>query len=100
MFPSPEFREGRNETGEKHGGTTECLREILSHPQAAGPRQGRVVLWLNTLFGTLDDPRGLITDVTHIGHHGNGDCQIKIKYNHHMGYIKDLILAHYRNQVQ
>lgn len=63
-------------------------------------QKNSIVLWLNTLFGTLDDPRGLITDVTHIGHHGNGDCQIKIKDNQHMGYIKDLILAHYRNQVQ
>lgn len=57
-----------------------------------------VVLWLNTQYGTLDDPRGLIADVTHIGHHGNGDCQIKITNKAHMGYIKDLILAHYHRQ--
>lgn len=54
-----------------------------------------IVLWLNTPFGTLSDPRGIITDVTHVGHHGNGNCQIKITDRSHMGYIKDLISAHY-----
>ncbi len=61
-------------------------------------QKNSIILWLNTQYGVLDDPHGLIKDVTHIGHHGNGDCQIKIVNNIHMGYIKDLINAHYRNQ--
>ena len=60
-------------------------------------QKNSIVLWLNTQYGFLDDPRHLITDVTHIGHHGNGNCQIKISNSAHMGYIKDLILAHYHN---
>lgn len=60
-------------------------------------RKNSIVLWLNTQYGKLDDPRHLIMDVTHIGHHGNGNCQIKITNTAHMGYIKDLILAHYHN---
>lgn len=54
-------------------------------------QKGSIVLWLNTQYGSLNDPQRLITDVTHIGHHGNGDCQIKISDRAHMGYIKDLI---------
>ena len=61
-------------------------------------QRNSIVLWLNAQYGILDDPRHLITDVTHIGHHGNGNCQIKISDAVHMGYIKDLILAHYHNQ--
>lgn len=61
-------------------------------------QKNSIIVWLNTRYGVLDDPRGIITDVTHTGHHGNGDCQIKIADKSHMGYIKDLIQAHYQNQ--
>ena len=61
-------------------------------------QKGSILIWLNTQYGVLDDPRGIITDVSHIGHHGNGDCQIKVVNHAHMGYIKDLIQAHYQNQ--
>ena len=61
-------------------------------------QKGSIVLWLNAQYGSLNDPQHLITDVTHIGHHGNGDCQIKISDRAHMGYIKDLIRTHYHNQ--
>lgn len=61
-------------------------------------QKNSIIVWLNTRYGVLDDPRGIITDVTHTGHHGNGDCQIKIVDKSHMGYIKDLIQAHYQNQ--
>lgn len=61
-------------------------------------QKNSILVWLNTNYGVLDDPRNLITDVTHIGHHGNGHCQIKIANKRHMGYIKDLIQAHYQNQ--
>ena len=56
-----------------------------------------VVIWLNTEYGKLDDPKGLIKDVTHIGHHGNGDCQIKVEDRTNLGYIKDMIFAYYVN---
>lgn len=61
-------------------------------------QKSSILVWLNARYGVLDDPRGIITDVSHTGHHGNGDCQIKVTHNGHMGYIKDLIQAHYRNQ--
>lgn len=62
-------------------------------------QKSSIVVWLNTQYGALDDPRKLITDVTHTGHHGNGDCQLKVVDNVHMGYIKDLIAMHYHNQI-
>ncbi len=61
-------------------------------------QQRSIVVWLNTKYGKLVDPQGIIRDVTHIGHHGNGDCEIKIANHSHMGYIKDLIREHYTNQ--
>lgn len=61
-------------------------------------QKSNIIVWLNTHYGVLDDPHGIITDVSHIGHHGNGDCQIKVIDNSHIGYIKDLIQAHYHNQ--
>lgn len=57
-----------------------------------------VVVWLNRQFGDILDPQRLIRDVTHIGHHGNGDCELKIADRTHMGYIKDLLAEHYRLQ--
>lgn len=63
-------------------------------------QKSSINVWLNTQYGTIDDPRGIITDVTHVGHHGNGDCQIKVTSNSHMGYIKDIIRLHYQNKVR
>ena len=59
-----------------------------------------IVIWLNTKYGTLDDPRHIITDVSHIGHHGNGDCQIKVSDRRHIGYIQDIIANHYLKLIE
>ncbi len=58
-------------------------------------QKNAIVVWLNTEYGMIDDPRHMITDVTHVGHHGNGDCQIKITNKEHIGYIQDLIATFY-----
>ena len=50
-----------------------------------------LVLWLNTEPNTLSDPKNIIKDVTNIGHHGNGNCQINITNNMDIGYIEDLL---------
>ena len=61
-------------------------------------QKNSIILWLNTQYGVLEDPQGIICDVTHIGHHGNGDCQIKWdEPGTYMGYIKDLIQTHSPN---
>lgn len=63
-------------------------------------QKNSILLWLNVRFGLIDDPRNMIKDVTNVGHHGVGDCQIKIDNRNHMGYIKDLIQAHYQMKCQ
>ena len=63
-------------------------------------QQKSFVVWLNTLFDSVDDPQRIVRDVTHIGHHGNGDCEIKISDDSNMGYIKDLIRKHYYKQIE
>lgn len=61
-------------------------------------QKGSILLWINAAYGFLDDPKHLIVDVTYKGHHGNGDCQIKIDDRANMGYVKDLISAFYQMQ--
>lgn len=62
-------------------------------------QKNSIIVWLNTEYGKLDDPMKVISDVTHKGHHGNGNCQIKLSGKENIGYIKDLILSHYQNQI-
>lgn len=50
-----------------------------------------LVLWLNTEPNTLNDPKKIIKDVTHIGHHGNGNSQVNISSTADIGYIEDLL---------
>ena len=55
------------------------------------PQKKSLVMWLNTDPKTLNDPKGLIKDVTNIGHHGNGNSQLNISDNRNIGYIEDLL---------
>lgn len=34
---------------------------------------------INVKKGTIDDPLSIAEDITHVGHHGNGDYRIKVK---------------------
>lgn len=38
-------------------------------------------VWINMRFGAFHDPFGIVRDVTNVGHHGVGDCAIKIENN-------------------
>lgn len=58
-------------------------------------QKNSLIIWLNAPYGIYDDPLSLIKDVTHIGHHGNGDCQIKIENDKHLGALEDLFMQHY-----
>ena len=55
-----------------------------------------LIMWLNAPYGIYDDPYNLIKDVTHIGHHGNGNCQIRIENRNHLGALNDLLNLHYQ----
>lgn len=48
-------------------------------------------IFINAKIGTLDDPKGLIKDVSNIGHRGNGDYQIQIENDKDLEYIMSLI---------
>lgn len=48
-------------------------------------------LFINAKIGSLDDPKGLVKDVSNIGHRGNGDYQIQIENDKDLEYIMSLI---------
>ncbi len=55
------------------------------------PQKNSIILWINAEPQNIIDPQGIIKDVTNIGHHGNGNSQIKIIDNKNIGYIEDLL---------
>jgi predicted transport protein len=48
-------------------------------------------LWLNALYGSINDSKKLARDVTHIGHYGNGDYEIKASDDSELEYIMSLV---------
>ncbi len=48
-------------------------------------------IFINAKKGTLNDPKGLVKDVSEIGHRGNGDYQIQIENDNDLEYIMSLI---------
>jgi predicted transport protein len=48
-------------------------------------------IFINAKIGSLDDPKGLVKDVSNIGHRGNGDYQIQIENDNDLEYIMSLI---------
>lgn len=55
------------------------------------PQKNSIILWINAEPQNIIDLQGIIKDVTNIGHHGNGNSQIKIVDNKNIGYIEDLL---------
>lgn len=48
-------------------------------------------IFINAKIGNLDDPKGLVKDVSNIGHRGNGDYQVQIENDKDLEYIMSLI---------
>lgn len=48
-------------------------------------------IFINAKIGSLDDPKGLVKDVSNIGHRGNGDYQVQIENDKDLEYIMSLI---------
>ena len=46
---------------------------------------------VNMKRGELDDPKGIMRDVSSMGHRGNGDYEIKISDDKHLEYIMSLV---------
>lgn len=47
--------------------------------------------WLNMPFDALDDPKHIARDVSHVGHWGNGDCEIAVSDTENLEYILSLV---------
>ena len=48
-------------------------------------------IFINMKKGDLEDPKKLTKDISKVGHHGNGDYQIKVSDTKHLEYIMSLI---------
>ena len=48
-------------------------------------------IFINLTKGTLDDPKGLMRDVSDTGHWGNGDYEVVVKDTKNLEYIMSLI---------
>jgi predicted transport protein len=59
------------------------------------PRKSEIQLFLNLKEGVLNDPRKLARDISKLGHHGNGDYDIKLSETKDMGYVMSLIRQSY-----
>jgi len=55
------------------------------------PQRKALKIWLNMNKGELDDPKGIVKDVSTTGHWGNGDYEIKIQNDDDLEYILSLI---------
>jgi len=48
-------------------------------------------MWINLSKGQLDDSKKITKDVSNIGHRGNGDYELQIKYDSDPEYILSLV---------
>lgn len=55
-------------------------------------------LWLNSIKGKLNDPKGITRDISTIGHLGNGDYEVKVKNTDDLEYIMSLVKQVVKNQ--
>lgn len=51
----------------------------------------RLKFWLNLKKGELNDPKSITTDVSNVGHWGNGDYQLLVLDTKNLEYIMSLI---------
>ncbi|MEY3807470.1 MAG: hypothetical protein RI893_446 [Pseudomonadota bacterium] len=48
-------------------------------------------IWINAKFGTIDDAKCIVRDVSKIGHFGNGDYELQVDSDKDLEYIMSLI---------
>jgi predicted transport protein len=58
-----------------------------------------IKLYINMKIGELDDPKGISRDVSHQGHWGNGDYEVRINPNTDLDYVMFLINQSYNKQL-
>ena len=63
------------------------------------PQASQLRLSLNLQFHELHDPRGFATDVTNLGHQGNGDAEIKLSDRGELRYVIGLVRQAFEKQM-
>ena len=63
------------------------------------PQASQLRLSLNIRFHELHDPKGLATDVTNLGHWGNGDAEIKLSEPGELRYVIGLVRQAFEKQM-
>lgn len=58
--------------------------------------RNQLTAWINMRQGTLDDPKELTRDVSNVGHHGNGDYELKIQPGDDLNYLIYLVGQSYK----
>jgi predicted transport protein len=83
--------------------TDEKIENNLSNPyymfkfsvRSVVPRKSDIQLFLNLKEGMLNDPRKMGRDISKLGHHANGDYEIKLSDTKDIGYAMSLIRQSY-----
>jgi predicted transport protein len=55
------------------------------------PHKSHLLLFLNMPFNEIDDPKSLCRDITTIGHHGNGDIEVRLSSLDQLDDVMELI---------
>ncbi len=56
-------------------------------------------IWINLKKGQLDDPKGIMRDVSDVGHWGNGDYEIQVSDDENLEYLMSLIKQAINNKM-
>jgi predicted transport protein len=59
------------------------------------PRKSDIQLFVNLRKGMLNVPRKMARDISEVGHHGNGDYDVKLSDTKDIGYVMSLIRQSY-----
>ncbi len=54
-------------------------------------RKNQIKIYLNRKYNEIDDPKGLVKDMTGVDHHGSGDCEIVVMDTENLEYLLSLI---------
>ena len=54
-------------------------------------RKNQIKIYLNRKYREIDDPKGLVKDMTGVDHHGSGDCEIVVIDTENLEYLLSLI---------
>ena len=76
--------------------------QVIANKQYIAFRKGRNIvcmniqkkqirMWIGAKFGTLDDAKGLATDVRNTGHWGTGDYEVNVTSDKDLEYILSLV---------